>query len=53
MKYFLELGAKWLLHQGYRKLKYGGVGIETGGTCISLQCDITSLREVENMLQGV
>jgi hypothetical protein len=26
MKYFLELGAKWLLHQDIEKLKYGGSG---------------------------
>ena len=55
-KYFLELGAKVAITpRDLEKLKNTAseLELETGGTCLPLQCDVRHYTEVENMLQGV
>ncbi len=55
-KYFLELGAKVAItSRDLEKLKNTAseLELETGGTCLPLQCDVRHYTEVENMLQGV
>jgi NAD(P)-dependent dehydrogenase (short-subunit alcohol dehydrogenase family) len=55
-KYFLELGAKVAItSRDLEKLKNTAkeLEIETGGTCLPLQCDVRHYEEVENMLQEV
>ena len=55
-KYFLELGAQVAItSRDLEKLKKTALEleIETGGTCLPLQCDVRNYEEVENMLQEV
>lgn len=55
-KYFLELEAQVAItSRDLEKLKNTAqeLEIETGGTCLPLQCDIRHYQEVENMLQEV
>ena len=55
-KYFLELGAKVAItSRDLEKLKNTAseLELETGGTCLPLQCDVRHYTEVENMLQAV
>lgn len=53
-KYFMELGAKVAItSRDLEKLKKTAteLEIETGGTCLPLQCDVRFYEQVENMLQ--
>lgn len=53
-KYFMELGAKVAItSRDLEKLKKTAteLEIETGGTCLPLQCDVRFYDQVENMLQ--
>ena len=53
-KYFLELGAKVAItSRDLDKLKNTAAELEiqTGGTCLPIQCDVRHYEEVENMLQ--
>jgi NAD(P)-dependent dehydrogenase (short-subunit alcohol dehydrogenase family) len=53
-KYFLELGAKVAItSRDLEKLKTTAAELEiqTGGTCLPIQCDVRHYEEVENMLQ--
>ena len=55
-KYFLELGAQVAItSRDLEKLKSTATELETetGGTCLSLQCDVRHYEQVENMLQEV
>ena len=55
-KYFLELGAKVAItSRDLEKLKNTALEleIETGGTCLPIQCDVRHYDEVENMLAQV
>jgi NAD(P)-dependent dehydrogenase (short-subunit alcohol dehydrogenase family) len=55
-KYFLELGAQVAItSRDLEKLKNTAAELETetGGTCLSIQCDVRHYEEVENMLQEV
>ena len=55
-KYFLELGAQVAItSRDLEKLKNTAAELETetGGTCLSIQCDVRHYEEVENMLEEV
>ena len=55
-KYFLELGAQVAItSRDLEKLKNTATELEmeTGGTCLPIQCDVRHYEEVENMLQEV
>ncbi len=55
-KYFLELGAQVAItSRDLEKLQTtaSALEIETGGTCLAVQCDVRHYEEVENMLKTV
>lgn len=55
-KYFMELGAKVAISsRNLEKLQATAkeLEVETGGTCLAIQCDVRHYEQVEDMLQKV